>query len=115
MRRLVAAGLAAVAALALTACSQVAALTPVSGGPLTSVRNASYDVLVAQQVQILVAPVCTAAGTGFTCTGSTVDGKDITVEASGTTPYPMTVKVGGSVVFEGNAVDVLQQAVLEGS
>lgn len=102
-------GLLAVAA-ALTACTQVAALTPVGGDSITSVRNAAYDVLVAQGVDILVAPQCTTASTGFSCTGSTMDGREIAVSATSQAPYPMTVSVGGAVIFEGNAQDVLRQA-----
>jgi len=68
--------------LALGACSQVAALTPVSGGPVTSVRNAVYDVLVEQQVPILVAPQCVAVTTGFSCSGTTQDGQEILANAT---------------------------------
>ena len=103
------------AALALSACSQVSALTPVGGTAITSVRNATYDVLVDQQVPILEAPVCTPSDSGFTCTGSTVDGAEIVATAQGTNPYPMTITVGGTVIFEGNAQDVLDAAVLEAS
>lgn len=112
MKRLVAVG---VAALALSACSQVSALTPVGGTAITSVRNATYDVLVDQQVSILEAPQCEASDSGFTCTGSTVDGAEIVAVAQGTNPYPMSITVGGTVIFEGNAQDVLDAAVLEGS
>ena len=112
MRRLIGVGLAA---LALSACSQVSALTPVGGTAITSVRNATYEVLVEQQVPILVAPECAPSDSGFTCTGSTVDGAEIAVTAGGKNPYPMTISVGGAVIFEGNAQDVLDAAVLEAS
>jgi len=36
----------ALSTLLLTACSQISSLTPVGGAALTSVRNATYDVLV---------------------------------------------------------------------
>ena len=112
MKRLIALGFAA---LALSACSQVSALTPVGGTAITSVRNATYDVLVDQQVPILQAPQCAPSDSGFTCTGSTVDGAEIVAVAQSTNPYPMTLTVGGEIIFEGNAQDVLDAAVLEGS
>lgn len=103
------------ATLALTACSQVASLTPVGGSSLTSVRNAANDVLVDQGVPILVAPKCTAVDSGFTCIGSTVDGAEILVAAEGAKPFAMSISVGGAVIFEGNATDVLESAVQEAS
>ena len=105
----------ALASLGLAACSQVASLTPVGGSSLTSVRNAANVVLVEQEVPILVAPQCTAVDSGFTCRGSTVDGAEILVTAAGVKPFTMSVSVGGSVIFEGNATDVLQSAVEEAS
>lgn len=115
MRRVITTAAAALAAVALTACSQVASLTPVGGASLTSVRNAANDVLVEQQVPILVGPQCTAVDTGFTCVGSTVDGAEILVTAEGTKPFAMSISVGGAVIFEGNATDVLESAVQEAS
>lgn len=115
MRRLVIGGAVALAAVTLTACSQVASLTPVGGASLTSVRNAANDVLVDQAVPILVAPQCTAVDAGFTCVGSTVDGAEILVTAEGTKPFAMSISVGGAVIFEGNATDVLESAVQEAS
>ena len=111
MRRLIAVG---IAALALSACSQVSALTPVGGTAVTSIRNATYEVLVDQQVPILEAPVCAPSDSGFTCTGSTLDGSEIIAVAGGTNPYPMKITVGRTVIFDGNAQDVLDAAVLEG-
>ena len=96
--------------LALGACSQVASLAPVSGGPITSVRIAVYDVLVAQEVPILVAPQCTAVTDGFSCTGTTMDGQEIVATASGVSPYALTITVGGTTIFQGNAKDVLDES-----
>lgn len=115
MRRSILALASAVVATMLAGCSQVASLTPVGGSSITSVRSAADNVLVDQQVPILVAPDCTAVDSGFTCVGSTIDGAEILVTAAGTAPYDMTVSVGGSVIFEGNAQAVLDAAVLEGS
>ena len=96
--------------LALGACSQVASLTPVSGGPITSVRIAVYDVLVAQEVPILVAPQCAAVTGGFECTGTTMDGREILATASGSSPYAFVITVGGTTIFQGNAKDVLDES-----
>jgi len=115
MRRYVTIAAVVLAPLGLAACSQVASLTPVGGSSLTSVRNAANVVLVEQEVPILVAPKCTAVESGFTCLGSTVDGAEILVTAEGAKPFAMSVSVGGSVIFEGNATDVLQSAVEEAS
>lgn len=115
MKRYVAIMAVAVSSLGLAACSQVASLTPVGGASLTSVRNAANNVLVDQQVPILVAPKCTAVDSGFTCVGSTVDGAEILVTAEGAKPFAMSISVGGAVIFEGNATDVLESAVQEAS
>lgn len=115
MKRYVTIGAVALASLGLAACSQVASLTPVGGASLTSVRNAANNVLVEQEVPILVAPQCTAVDSGFTCVGSTVDGAEILVTAQGAKPFTMSITVGGAVIFEGNATDVLESAVQEAS
>jgi len=98
--------------IVLTAgCSQIGALTPVGGGAITTVRNATYDVLFDQQVPVLVAPVCKPTDSGFTCVGETVDGQQIVTTAKATKPYEMSIAVGGTVVFEGNAQAVLDENV----
>lgn len=103
-----------VSAIVLTAgCSQVAALTPVGGDAITTVRNATYDVLFDQQIAVLVAPVCKPTESGFTCTGETVDGQPIVTTAAATKPFDMAISVGGTVIFEGNAQDVLNADVRE--
>jgi len=99
----------------LAGCSQIDSLTPVGGASVTSVRNATNDVLVDQQVSILVAPVCTEIDSGFTCTGSTTDGREILTKASGTSPYELTISIDGEVIFTGTATEVLEAAVLESS
>ena len=104
-----------VGGLLLTACSQVSSLTPVGGAALTSVRNATYDVLVDQQIPILVAPQCESTESGFTCTGSTTDAQAIVAEAGPEAPYELTISVDGTVIFEGTAQEVLEAAVLESS
>jgi hypothetical protein len=112
MRRLM---LVPLLGLTLVGCSQVAALTPVGGGPITTVRNAVYDVLVEQDVEILVAPQCETATDGFLCKGTTIDGEVILAEASKIAPYSLTITIGSQVVFTGTAQDVLDKAVQEAS
>lgn len=107
-------GLLALPAL-LTACSQVTALAPVGGGPITTVRNAIYDVLVAQQVQLLVAPDCEPAATGFTCTGTTSDGRVIRATAGPTAPYDLVITVDGAEIYRGTAQAVVDAALGESS
>lgn len=99
----------------LGACSQVAALKPVSGMNITGVRIAIYDVLVAEKIDVLVAPVCTTVADGFTCTGSTVDGREIVGTAGSTAPMNLTLEVGGAVIYDGAVQDVLDRAAEEAS
>jgi hypothetical protein len=115
MRRLGLATAIALGSLLLTGCSQIDSLTPVGGAAVTSVRNATYDVLVQEQVSILEAPVCESTDSGFTCTGSTTDGEAIVATAGSTSPYPLTIMIGERVLFDGTATDVLESAVLEAS
>lgn len=115
MRRTLIAAAAAMAAVALAGCSQIGALTPVGGTAITSVRNATYDVLVDEGVEVLVAPVCEQGEQGFTCTGSTIGGDAIVATGGLTPPYDLRVEVGGEVIFEGTAQDVLAEALREGS
>ncbi|MFM9134308.1 MAG: hypothetical protein ACKOT0_02540 [bacterium] len=95
----------------LSACSEIRALTPVGGDSITAVRNAVNIVLVEQQVDILVAPVCAAADTGFACRGTTVDGADIVATATGSAPYDLSIAIGGETVFTGTAQAVLESAL----
>lgn len=113
MRRPTVLLIVAAACLSATACSQITNLAPVSGGPLATVRNGVYDVLVANKVDILVAPQCVQEATQFSCAGTTTDGKPIEATATLTTPYSMTVVVGGSVLYEGDVQEALQQAAEE--
>lgn len=101
------------AMMSMTACSQITALAPVSGGPLQTVRVGILDVLVQEGVPILVAPVCTQEATQFTCTGSTVDGREILAVATLSTPYMMTVTIGGDLLYDGDVQSVLDAASRE--
>ena len=101
--------------LMLSACSQVNELTPVSGDTITSVRNATYDVLVDQQVPVLEAPVCSTDDAGFTCVGSTTDGAVIRSTATGSTTIDLVIEVDGQPIYVGTVQDVLDAALLETS
>jgi len=109
------ASMALPALLVLSACSQVNELTPVSGDTITSVRNATFDVLVDQQVPVLEAPVCSTDDAGFTCVGSTIDGAVIRSTATGSTTIDLVIEVDGQSIFEGTVQDVLDAALRESS
>lgn len=96
--------------LALAGCSQINALTPVSGGPLQTVRVGVLDVLVQDSIPILIAPVCTQESTQFTCLGKTIDGAEITAKSTLTKPYMITVAVGGKTLYEGDVQVILDKA-----
>lgn len=117
--------LIAVAALLLPGCSQVSQLQePVAGAPVTMVRMATLDVLVAAKVPIAVAPVCTEQDLLITCRGSTTDGREILSQArelaepepivdpyGGTSPpeMPLTIRVGAEEIFTGTVYEVIKQ------
>lgn len=94
----------------MAGCSQIDALAPVSGGPLQTVRVGVFDVLVKEQVQILVAPVCVEEATQFTCLGSTIDGAQIKAEATLTKPYQMTITIGNETLYDGDVQTIIDEA-----
>lgn len=108
------AGLAIVVALAassLVGCaSQIDSLAPVSGDDVSAVRAATTDVLLAQQVDILEAPVCAKSETAITCEGKLTNGSTVSVDAPLDAPDTMTVTVAGEVIYEGSIQDVLSAA-----
>lgn len=95
----------------LAGCSQVAALAPVGGDDVAQVRFAAIDVLVAEGIDILDAPVCTLDGDAITCAGSTVDGEDITVLSSSADDATITVKVGTDTLYEGSLNELIEKFV----
>jgi hypothetical protein len=100
------------AVVALTGCSQLAAIAPVGGTRLVEVRNATNDILLRQNVDIGAAAVCTAGdGSTITCAGSTLDGKAITSTTDADDPDTLTVKVGGDTLFTGSILKVLDEAM----
>jgi hypothetical protein len=96
--------------LVLVGCSQAAAIAPVGGNRLTLVRFAALDVLVANGVALLDAPVCTQSGKDVTCSGDTVDHQPVVVASPDSDRTNMTVTVGGSVVYSGSVQDILDKA-----
>ena len=133
--RQVAAAVAVMAgvATAMTGCSQVDSLKQVSGVPINTLQIAVGTVLVNNKVPILVAPNCLEVdndSTKFECKGKTTTGQEIlatgtagasnnftlspggtpTPVPNGTLQLPMVVKVGGKVIYEGQA-----QAVIDSS
>lgn len=115
MRALAAPTIALAAVLGLTGCSQVAAIAPVGGDHLAEVRYAAIDVLLAEETDILTAPVCAQAPSGeVTCTGETMDGDDITVVSPAADQKVVTVKVGDRELYSGSITDVVDDAARNG-
>lgn len=112
----------AVFGLVLTGCSQAAQLQPVAGGQISAVRTATNDILIDQEIDIQVAPVCEFSDPKFSCVGSTTDGKKITSEAQVLADFGATkteygaytpadvslvVTVGQDEIFNGKVEQVL--------
>lgn len=107
---------AAIAALLLAGCSQVAAIAPVGGSHLAEVRFAANDLLVREGVDVLTAPVCTQPDDAAVhCEGETLDGEAIVVDSPADDPTSMTVVVGAATLYGGSIQDVLEQAMEAGS
>lgn len=98
------------AAPLLVGCSQINALAPVSGVPLSTVQIAASDVLMRKEVPLLTAPICTASDTEFTCAGETLKNEPITVRVPNDATQVMTITVGGKQIFEGPVQDVIEQS-----
>lgn len=102
----------ALAAIALSGCSQIAAIAPVGGDHLAEVRFATGDILVEQGVDILTMPVCTGSGDVVSCTGETLGGQAITTTSTAT---ELTVTVGSKTIYDGSIQDALNDALRSGS
>ncbi len=102
--------LGALVTAALSACSQAAALAPVGGDRLATVRFAANDILVQNRVSVLAAPACTADGVAISCTGSTTDGGAISVSSTADHQDLMTVTVGSATLYNGAIMDVIERA-----
>jgi CRISPR/Cas system endoribonuclease Cas6 (RAMP superfamily) len=98
------------AALALTACSQVAELQPVAGDAIISVQIATSDIVQSTVgTAVTTWPTCEFDGTTYTCTGRMIDGRPIVGTGTGT-PIKLTVTVGDQQVYEGLVTDVIEKA-----
>lgn len=109
-RHVVLGALAALTLLVSGCASQINALAPVSGDTVFIVRTAAVDVLIDEGLSIKQVPICTTDDTGIVCTGTLVDGSDITVTAEGKKPTTMTITVSGDVVFDGSIQQVIDDA-----
>jgi hypothetical protein len=97
--------------LALTGCaSQISGLAPVGGDTITGVRFAAIDVLLKEGIAIKRAPVCHDVASGYTCTGTTVDGKAIEVTATDADDPAMLVTVDGAEIYRGSMMSKLDEA-----
>lgn len=100
------------AGLVLAGCSQVAAIAPVSGERLATVRFAAIDVLTEAGTDILTAPVCTESDDAtITCEGGTFGGDDIRVSSPGSAQDDLTVTVGTDTLYEGSLQAVIEKAM----
>ena len=116
MRRRIPSALAALAvaasAIALAGCTQIAAIAPVGGDGLAEVRFAVADVLVREQVDLLVAPVCTQEPDAtIDCLGESIDGDEIVATAPGDDLDAVSITVGGETLYAGSIMDVLETAM----
>lgn len=101
--------------LALAGCSQVAALAPVGGDDVAMVRFATIDVLVAEGVPILDAPVCTLVRSAITCSGTTSDGQTISADSSSLDGASIVVQVGDRTLYSGSLDELLADNLRPGS
>ena len=100
------------AGLVLTGCSQVAAIAPVGGERLATVRFAAIDVLTGAGTDIRTAPVCAQADDAtVTCEGDTFAGDDIRVTAPGASQDDLTVTVGTETLYQGSLQAVIEKAM----
>lgn len=120
----------AVAALALTGCSQIATLQPVAGDSTSTVRTLTIDTVLQSGAQFKTVPVCTSEGEEITCQGLTTDGQavlstgqsmaksDIPSQYADQVPGWATdsdtfvvakVTVGQNVLYDGVALEALDE------
>ena len=77
---------------------------------LATVEIAVDDVLVDQDVNVLTSPVCSEADGEFTCAGTTLDNKPITVTVPDDQTQVMTIKIDGTQIFSGPVQEVIEKA-----
>ena len=110
-RRLITASVLAASMMAVAGCSQVEALAPVGGNHMTEIRYAAIDILLAKNIDVLVAPVCEQSGEAVSCTGETADGEVITVTSPADATDTVTGTVGSDTIYDGKYWDILDDAV----
>ena len=106
-------GAGVVVLLTLAGCSQIAAIAPVGGGRESEVRYAAIDVLMAEGVEILTAPVCEPANAEreIRCVGETFERERIDVHSPGDAPDTFTLTVGERMLYAGSIRTVLEAAM----
>lgn len=111
-RRILACVASTVVVLGIAGCSQMHALAPVGGDGLAEVRFATLDVLTAQSVPILTAPVCTISSVEeIECAGTTVDNRPITSRSPAGRPRMVTIRVGSDLLYAGTVMSVIDRAI----
>jgi hypothetical protein len=111
-RRLGALATGAAIMLALTGCSQIAAIAPVGGDHLAEVRFAANDLLLQADVELLTAPACATESDGaIMCEGETVNGEKIAVKSPADDPESLTVTVGSDTLYSGSIQEALEKSL----
>lgn len=109
-RRFAAIGLIAIAAV-LGGCSQAAALAPVGGDRVVSVRVATIEVLLERLIDVREAPACHQDDdAAVSCTGTTSDGLTVSAAAMRADLDRVIVQIDGDTVYDGSIDAVLEQA-----
>lgn len=94
----------------LSACSQVAALTPVAGDTIAEVSFATNDVLTQEDVDVKIVPVCDGEKPDFVCTGETMKGEKIESKTWGDGAENLSVVVAGKQIYAGRVETVITKA-----
>ena len=98
------------AAPAFTACTQIASLTPVAGDTIAAVSFATSDVLIQNDVDVKIFPVCEGTKPEFVCKGETVGGDKIESKTWGDDAENLSVVVAGKQIFTGKVEAVITKA-----
>lgn len=107
--------LVAAGAIALSGCTQLDGLANSTGTPFMAASGTATDVLLSQDIDVLVKPVCEfppESSKKWTCTGSTVDGEAIAVTITNgtTTDATMVITVGSDEIYNGSYAAVQTKA-----
>lgn len=86
-------------------------LAPVSGDRASTVRIATINFLVSEDVALLEAPACeTADDWTVSCTGQTIDGEALTAASPGEQAETVEISVGERLVYSGSIEELLEAA-----